>query len=332
MKITTFAALALSVALVAPAAHAEERFPAGGISIDPSAKVSIAKQDIYLSVRQVRVHYDYQSDVAQTVPMRFEGPIVPIDQSPDHLGGAMLEEGMPYQNYPQLKVTVDGKVIEPTIHEHAYYNGEDITKELGERGLPVYIGSWEELQAVWNGLDELQKGDVGELGFILLSADGQPSVANWQYQTVFEWEQPLAAGTTAVDIEYVPMNGYVSDVHPAYYGEVADDLGKSYTEEIASFYCIDDALAHALKTKREEGQFMELVELGYAMSREDRARAIGEFSLTVDKADPQTSDAMDYVAFCPLDSRKVSDTAFEWTAGDFTPSRDIDVVYYAFGG
>lgn len=41
---------------------------------------------------------------------------------------------------------------------------------------------------------------------------------------------------------------------------------------------------------------------------------------------------MDYVAFCPADAKKVSDTAFEWSAKDHTPSRDIDVVYYAFGG
>ncbi len=332
MKITTFAALSLAVALLSSSAQAEERFPAGGISIDPAAKISIAKQDVYLSVRQVRVHYEYHSDVAQTVPMRFESPIVPIDQGPEQLGGAMLEAGMPYQNYPQLKVMASGKAIEPTIVERAFYNGEDITNELGERGLPVYIGSWEELQAAWSRLSALQKQDVGELGFILMSDDGSPSVANWQYQTIFEWEQPLAVGATEVTIEYVPMNGYVSDVHPAYYGKVDDELNKSYTEEVAAFYCLDDALIRAVQKRVDEGQSLELVELGYATSPEDRARSVGKFTLTVDKADPALGGAMDYVAFCPVEAKKASDTAFEWSATDFTLGRDIDVVFYAFGG
>lgn len=83
---------------------------------------------------------------------------------------------------------------------------------------------------------------------------------------MFEWQQPLAAGATEVNIEYVPMNGYVSDVHPAYYGGVDDELGKSYTEQIASFYCLDEALIHAVQKKQAEGQVMELVEVGYAMS------------------------------------------------------------------
>lgn len=54
-----------------------------------------------------------------------------------------------------------------------------------------------------------------------------------------------------------------------------------------------------------------------------------EFSLVVDKQfTAEWHGNMDYVAFCPADSKKIAPTQFQWTAKDFTP-RDFKVVYYA---
>ena len=51
---------------------------------------------------------------------------------------------------------------------------------------------------------------------------------------------------------------------------------------------------------------------------------IGKFRLVVDKGKPNN-----LTAFCPANSKKISDTQFEWTATNFVPSKDIDVVIFS---
>jgi hypothetical protein len=50
---------------------------------------------------------------------------------------------------------------------------------------------------------------------------------------------------------------------------------------------------------------------------------IGKFRLVVDKEKPDH-----LVAFCPLQSKKISPTQFEWTATNFAPDRDVEVVFF----
>lgn len=321
-------ALALLAALSVSTASADERFPAGGISLDPKADVTIAKEDVYLSIRQVRVHYEYQSDTAQTVTMRFENPIVPIDQGSDHLGSGLLEEDADKTNYAQLTITADGETVTPTVREFAYHNGADITADLAALGLPALINDSTELQNIYGMLAEPARKVLVDLGYVILDSYGEPSTVGWSYQSVLEWEQPLAAGTTPVDIAYVPLNGYPSGMEPAFYGEGEDT---AYVEQVRDFYCLDDALNRAVKKKMETVPAFEVVELGFATSSDERARPVGEFSLIVDKAEtaPDMGGPLTFVAFCPADSKKISDTQFQWTAKDYTPT-DVNVVFYSF--
>lgn len=324
-----FSALALFAALFVSTASAEERFPAGGITLDPKADVTIARQDVYLSIREVRVHYEYQSDAAQTVTMRFESPIVPIDEGPDHLGGAMLGEDADKTNYTQAIVEADGKVVTPTVREYAYFNGADITAELAALGVAPYINDVTELQNVFGMVDETKRAELVERGILVLDSYGEPSMVGWSYKSVLEWEQPLAAGTTALDIAYVPLNGYPSGYDPAYFGEGED---AAFVAQIRDFYCLDDGFNRAVKRKMETVPSFEVVELGYSPSLEEGARTVGEFSLTVDKietAEDIMGGPLTFVAFCPADARKISDTAFQWTATDYTPA-SVNVVFYSF--
>ena len=54
---------------------------------------------------------------------------------------------------------------------------------------------------------------------------------------------------------------------------------------------------------------------------------IGRFRLVVDKG-----KAENMVAFCPASAKKISDTQFEWTATNFAPERDIEVVFFTARG
>lgn len=328
MHTKSLATLVLLAALSIAPAHAEERFPAGGISIDEKAQLTIAREDVYLSVREVRVHYEYRSDVPQTITMRFENPVVPIDGSPDHLGGALLDEGEDHTNYMRLSIKADGTEVTPRVREAAYFNGEDITTELADAGIPAYLATWEDLRDALARLDPAKRDALVGRGIVIVDEYGDPAVPAWQYRTVLEWEQEMAVGTTSVDIAYQPLNGYPSGVDPAHYGEGDDE---AYVEQVRAFYCLDDAFYRAVAKKREAIPHFEIVELGFSMSQEDRARPIEVFTLTVDKADTaEGMEDMTFVAFCPAEARKISDTQFRWSAENFTPSRDIDVAFYAF--
>ena len=167
-----------------------------------------------------------------------------------------------------------------------------------------------------------------ERGWLLLDDAGEPSYAAWQYRTVMEWQQPLVAGATVVEIAYEPLNGYPTGVDPAYYGEGED---AAWVAQVRDFYCIDDALSRAVKKKMEKEPAFELVQLGFAPSIEERARAVGTFTLTVDKAEtaPDMGGPLSFVAFCPAEAKKINDLQFQWTAMDYQP-QDINVVLYSF--
>lgn len=328
----TFKSMLAFVALCAvgfPALAQEEPFPAGGITLDPTAKVEIAKQDVYLSIRKVRVNYDYQSDEAQTVTMRFVNPIVPMDGGPDHLGGLLLEEEEGHPDYTRLKITADGKTVEPEVHEYAYFMGKDITPELRQAGVPAFIDPRvEPFSELFATLDPSTIDDMVKRGWLMLNETGEPMYVTWTYQTVMEWQQPLAAGTTTLEVAYEPLNGYPSGYDPAYYGEGDDAV---WVDQIRDFYCIDDGLARAVKSKMAKDAYFEIVQLGYSPSIEERARPVERFTLTVDKAEtaPDMGGPLTFVAFCPADAKKINDLQFQWTAEDYKP-QDINVAFYSF--
>ncbi|HEY9012321.1 MAG TPA: DUF4424 family protein [Devosia sp.] len=328
MTLKSMFALVALCALAFPAFAQEEPFPAGGITLDPAVNVEIAKQDVYLSIRKVRVTYEYRSDQAQTVTMRFVNPIVPMDGGPDHLGGLLLEDQEGHLNYTRLKITADGKTVEPEVHEYAYFMGEDITPELMAAGVPAFIDPTLPLTAILATLDAAAKAEMVERGWLILDEAGEPSYVTWVYQTIMAWQQPLAAGTTAVEIAYEPLNGYPSGADPAYYGEGED---AAWVGQVRDFYCIDGALTRAVKKKMEKEPAFELVQLGYAPSIEERARTVESFTLTVDKAETAADmgGPLSFVAFCPADATKVGDLQFQWAAKDYRP-QDVNVAFYSF--
>lgn len=319
----SFPVLALAAALISSSTHANEPFAAGGLVLDPTADIVVAKQDVYLSVREVRVHYVYESDVAQSVAMGFPMPIVPIDGGPDDLGGYQ-PEGSDHTNYAAASIKVGDREIKPVARESAYFNGVDITDELTALGIPAYVGDGE-LKAALAGVDAAKVADLVQREIIYLDSYGDPQNVNWQYQSVLEWTQDFAAGATEVEISYTPMNGYPGDVHNQYFGE-GEEI---YIAEAREAYCIDDALLKALNKKRAAGAYFDLIWLDFVPSAEEKARPVKEFSLVVDKEfTAEWRDDMDYVAFCPMDSKKIAPTQFQWTATDITP-RDFKLVYYA---
>ena len=323
----SFPVLALVAALLSSSAFANEPFAVGGLVLDASADIVIAKEDVYLSVRDVRVGYVYESKVAQTVAMGFPMPIVPIDGGPDHLGSGSPPAD--HTNYAGVTIKVGDREVETTAREFAYFNGVDITGELAALGIPAYVADGEQLKAALAGAEQSKIDDLVKREIIYLDSYGEPQNVNWQYQSVLEWTQDFPVGATQMNISYEPMNGYMGDVHNQYFGDSEGEDDDVYVAEARATYCIDDALLKAVNKKRAAGAYFELVWTSFVPSAEEKTRPVKEFSLVVDKRDTSewSSGDMDYVAFCPADAKKIAPLQFEWKATDYTP-RDFNLVYY----
>jgi hypothetical protein len=306
-------------------------FPAGGVVFKQAANIAIAREDLYLSVRQVRVRYEYRSDasVSETHTIGFPMPMVPLDGGPSYLGGGSIEELADPRNYMDFAVKVDGKPVDAKLHEFAHLDGKDITAELQSAGLaPLLLA--EQFDATQFDRQTLE-GFVAKGWF----ADAPENAEelwwpNWSYQAVYEWEQAFAPGETVVEISYAPLNGYPGD-----YGQVYEGGGEYDDPEtvaaIKAEYCIDDAVLEAVQRHKAKGGY-EVVTQGYVLTTGNFWKGpIEEFNLVVDKADPaEGMKSLDLVAFCPLEARKISATRFGWHVSNFEPDRDMWVLYYRF--
>jgi len=310
-------------------------FPAGGLVFKEAANIAIAREDLYLSLREIKVHYVYRSDATdtETHTIGFPMPMVPVNGGPDYLGGSDAAALGDMRNYMDFRVSVDGKPLEAKLHEFAWIDGKDVSAELIAAGVPLIPDFTEEGgDAPFAGVDKAVLDGLIAKGYFQTYEGSDYLDPLWDYQSVYEWEQDFAPGETEVEISYVPLNGYPGDIGGTYEGGAEYDDPK--TVKVNNFwYCIDDAMVKAIQKRKAKGDTgYEVVTQGYITTSGNFWKGpIEEFTLTVDKHD--TAEGMTdaaLVAFCPLDAKKVSDTQFQWSTTNYEPERDISVVYYSF--
>jgi hypothetical protein len=284
---------------------------AGGLVFTKTDTISIASEDLYISRDEIRVSYVYQSKAPKTqnVTISFPMPAVPLDDGPD-TEDAFLNDKIPdARNYMNFKVSVDGKPGQSRMVERALFKGKDITARLKKDGVPLLLTGRDRQEALAK-VSKAVKDRLVKDEILSFSKSNSFYMTNWSYQVLFEWEQAFPPGPTKVDIAYRPING-----------DHADFGGYLDTGAGVKKYCADPAFRAALKKRRGT---MEPEWIGYVVNTAKYWNGpIGKFRLVVDKGKPSS-----LVAFCPPNARKISDTQFEWTATNFVPTRDIDVVIF----
>jgi hypothetical protein len=282
---------------------------AGGLVFKKTDTIAITSEELYVSLNLVRVSYVYQSKAAaaQKVTMAFPLPSVPIDGSPDSV--IFSEDRPDPRNYMDFKVKVDGEEVKATLSEVARMNNKDVSARLVEAGVPlIFVRGGQEAVA------QLPKATRDQLlKQRLLTGEANAYRPQWTYHVVMEWEQSFRPGATKVEISYKPIVGDSTD-----YGDYYDSRGAAHK------YCIDPTFRAAFKKRRQAGAVFEVATLGYVLKTANFwSGPIGSFRMVVDKGKPAN-----LVAFCPADSRKISETQFEWTATQFTPKRDLEAVFF----
>jgi hypothetical protein len=319
LALCAVAATLLTAAAPARANGVISEMPAGGLVFKKTDTISIASEELYLSMNEVRVSYLYQSKApaAQNVTISFPMPPVEVDSGPLSEFLFSAEEKGDLRNYMKFAVTVDGKPVSARLRETALLDGKDVTARLKSAGVPpIFLDKDQETmkRMAQGARDALIKEGLFEKPD---APDPSSYAPRWKYQVLYEWEQSFPPGPTKVDIRYRPITGDGQDFGDFY-----------FTPEATKLNCVDEAFRNALKRRSAANKLGDRLTLGYVVKTARYwSGPIGRFRLVVDKG-----KAENLVAFCPLSARKISETQFEWVTTNFTPERDIDVVFFAVQG
>jgi hypothetical protein len=295
----------LNTTVVALANGAVSEFPAGGVIFKHEKNISIAREDLDIGYDRIHVHYVFVSSAPKALKRTIGFPLakVPQDDSPDGFQDAD-------KNYMAFKVTVNGKPLQPKLHEYAWVGDTNITDKLHRLGVPVFAAT----AAMFKTLARLPKATVSALKRDKLVEEeehGAWLVPQWLYQSVYEWRQTFAPGRTEVDVTYAPRFGAGNDYDYYYPG------GKG-----APAYCLGDAVKQEFAKLKAEGKVgPEPYTVGYILKTANNWRGpIGDFHLTI-------SDKDSFSSFCvPKELKAAGDG--RWQAKDFVPKVDLKVVFY----
>ncbi|TWF57242.1 DUF4424 domain-containing protein [Neorhizobium alkalisoli] len=297
----------------------------GGLTFVQTGDITMAEENLFLSRSQVKVDYVFINNSGKDVESTIAFPM------PDVTGGSEsdLDYGDPEaDNFLGFSVVQDGKPIKPELQQRVFAGDIDRTDELLAAKIPLLPYSDKTSAAlkklpqdvkdrfVAEGLARVDEYDAGQ-GW---QKDLTPA---WTLRSAYWWKTTFPAGKPVkVSHRYKPSVGgtvamaFIENGKPAY----------DYKDYV-SRYCIDADFmktAAKLEAKQKAGgpNYYEQW-LSYILTTgANWSGPIGKFKLTIDKGKPQ-----DFVSFCGKGVKKVGPTTFEMSATDFTPEKDMHVLF-----
>ena len=301
------------LALSAPAlAGRDIGYAATGPVFVLPAGVSVERLDVHVSTYSVRLAYVFMTNTRQTMHFSFAMPDMPVDASPDAIGVAEGDRQAGFTadtqpvNYLDLSVSVNGETPALTGHGRALLDGRDVTRRLRDADVPLLYDL--DGETPWPNLQPDAHAKLAADGLLQLDA------AQWTYQADFAWDTVLEPGETRVEIGYIPVTRYWTDINLDDFPEIATDGSATQA------YCIDDAVRRAFLSG---DLYYELYTVTHLGSRGGWHGPVGRYRLEVDK-----QHATDFIAFCPPNAKKVSPTRFEWIATDYTQDDEIGILFF----
>lgn len=324
-RLRLMTALWLCLAGAAAANDTTAEIGAGGLSWVESDRVSMKKEDLFISREEVRVDYlfentgneDEESIIAFPMP-----DIVPVRYS--DIAISERED----DNFLGFSVTQDGKSIKPQLQQRITAMGVDWTADLLAQNVPLLPFS-EKTSAALAALPEDVKKEWIARGLIYIESydagKGMQSDAMplWTLHSAYWWKTRFPAGKqVSVSHRYIPAVGGTVAMTFIQDGKPADNHS-----EYAHRYCLDDAfMKNAVKLEaaaRKGGRFYKESWLSYILTTGANWNGpIGEFRLTIDKG-----KAENFVSFCGQGVKKTGPTTFTMSASNFWPEKDLHILF-----
>jgi hypothetical protein len=323
MRLATPALLALLSATPAAANDSTAQLAAGGLVYVTTDAVEMRSEDLFISMQEVRVRYEFVNTSDHDVTTLVAFPMPDIKGDIDFMVAVPVEDS---DNFLGFETTVDGKPVEAKVQQRVTALGVDQTALIQSLGVPLPPQS----TAARDALDKLPAETWDTLISLGLAAPEEFDAGNgmerhlvpmWLLSTAYYWEQTFPAGkTVVVEHHYTPSVGTTAGVSFGYEGSENEPWYKEYFSK----YCIDEDFLRAYrKTKSPVGSDTYYENrIDYILTTASHwVGNIGKFHLVIDKG-----DARNLVSFCGEDVKKIGPTEFEMTKEAFYPERDLAIL------
>ena len=294
----------MSISTAASANDTEAEIGIGGLTFTKSANVEILSEDLYVSREQIVVKYLFRNTSRQDVDSLVAFPLPEFKYSGDIAERSGISD-------VEFTTQVDGEPVASKVEKKAYLFGTDVTSKLELSGIPLNPD-----EAV-NALETISQETKSKLKhFELLDDNGSPT---WTVKTTYYWQQLFPAGRQiSIEHRYKPTVG----------GTVASAIGTPRWQQVRSSYskyCIDQAVLSVMQAARpeqsENSPFKETWVSYILTTGANWAAPIRNFHAVVDKGHTD-----DVVSFCADGVRQITPTEFEFSATNFIPKQDLNVL------
>ncbi len=297
----------------------------GGLVFTKNSEVSIESEDLTITPDAVTVRYVFLNQGAMPVTLTVAFPLPDIDLADG--ANVAFPTGDPV-NFVGFSTKVDGKPINFTVNQRAFLNNKDVTATLRDMGIPALPIGAQQLKI--NELPQQTRDRAVTAGLLVQSGTndkGEPLYEpTWMLKTSVVRQQTFPPGKP-VSVEH----HYRTSVGMSFDSVLRQGLrqNKALESEVLRYktnYCIlDDFLKSIDKLAgADEANKAKILErrISYVMKTgANWAGPIKNFHLVVDKG-----QADRIVSFCGDGVKKISATAFELRANDFTPTRDLNII------
>ncbi len=318
-------ALAAGDARPARANDSSAELSVGGLAFASNADVSMESEELTVTPEYVTVRYRFVNQSQKPVTLRVAFPLPDID----------LAEGDNYAfpsndpvNFVGFETKVDGRPVKFDIVQRALLNEKDVSEALRSAGLPFLpVGDYHKR------LGELPPDAKEKLVAAgLLTPSGTNSQgqqlhdATWKVRTAVVRQQTFPPGKpVTVEHRYRTSLGISFDT-PLRRGIRNNTAMEAEVQRYMTDYCLPADFLRGVDRLAggAEGNVARLQErrISYVLKTgANWAGPIKDFRLVVDKGKPER-----LVAFCGDNVRKISPTAFEIKATDFTPDKDLKIL------
>ena len=332
MKVYVTALLATCAAIGWDAAASSSRandssaeLAVGGLVFTKNSEVSIESEDLAITPGTVTVRYVFLNQSTSPVTLTVAFPLPDIDLADD--ANVAFPTGDPV-NFVGFSTKVDGKPINFTINQRAFLNNKDVTASLRSVGIPILPIGAQQLKIT--ELPQPTRDRAVAEGLLAQSGTndkGEPLYEpRWTLKTSVVRQQTFPPGKP-VAVEH----RYKTSVGVSFDSVLRQGLRqkKALEPEIARYkanYCIPDDFLKSLDklAGADEANKAKIVErrISYVLKTgANWAGPIKDFHLVVDKGQ---TDRL--VSFCGEGVKKISATAFEMRAKDFTPTQDLNII------
>jgi len=300
--------------------------PAGGLTLQQSADIRMLDEDLFLSLDEVRVNYQFRNDSDHPIKawVGFPMPGLPVSVN---FGGEDGYDIHDVKNLDLLKfeTRIEGVVApsRPYVRAFIYPRNTpwetrdrfrftaaiDISAELTAARIPLNFDATA-IKAAFARLPAAKQVDWKRRG--LYSKDANFEQPEWWLSTIFVREQVFPPRRIVkVQHRYKP--------HPSGFIMMAEHL--SYDPGLGKAACVDAPTHRAIKNVlRGRGGSGHIID--YILTTANTWKGpIGHFRLTVDKG-----AARNIVSLCGDNVRKTSPRTFVLEANNFKPTHDIKVL------